>query len=396
MNEDKAARYHRLQRRSAFVSTLLTAALLVWLHVSGASGFLRDAAATIPGGSVPVFVLLLGLALEAVSLPLSFHRHFILERRFGLSTASLRFWAGDHVKAILLGLGLGLVGAEAVYFTLRHWPAVWWLVSAGLFMAGLFVLSMAGPVFVLPLFYALTPLDREALRSRLVALSARAGVPVLDIYRWGLGDKTRRANAALVGTGSTRRILLSDTLVDEYSDDEIAVIIAHELAHHVRHDIPKALLVECGWLVAVFYACAVALETPWLTSGLHSRADIAGLPLLLIVAGAMTLVGTPVMNAVSRSNERRADRYALALTGHPAAFISAMRRLSVQNLAEPSPSRLVRWLFYTHPPVRERIDAARSFSNGDRSAASDERTVTAAADPTAAPAADAARESTPA
>jgi STE24 endopeptidase len=225
-------------------------------------------------------------------------------------------------------------------------------------MAGL---AKIAPMLLLPIFYTFTPLDRESLRARLVSLSRRAGVPVLGVYEWGLGVKTRRANAALVGTGATRRIIVSDTLLAEYSEDEIEVIFAHELAHHVHRDILAALVVESALLLAAFCAAAAALG--WLSPaiGLRSASDVAGLPLLLLAGGATTLAATPVVNALSRRNERRADRYALSLTRQPGAFISAMKRLAAQNLAEERPSRAVLWLFHTHPPIEQRIDAAKAF-----------------------------------
>ena len=248
-----------------------------------------------------------------------------------------------------------------MYFLLTTWPEWWWLASAAVFTAAMFGLAKLLPLVLLPIFYKFTPLDRESLRSRLVSLSERAGVPVLGVYEWGLGEKTRRANAALVGTGSTRRIIVSDTLLAEYSDDEIEVILAHELAHHVHRDILTSLIAESALLLASFYAAAVVLGAVWERIGLRSPSDVAGLPLLLLVGGAVSVVATPAVNALSRWNERRADRYALALTNRPAAFISAMKRLASQNLADERPSRTVLWLFHTHPPIEQRIEAAKQF-----------------------------------
>jgi STE24 endopeptidase len=368
MNEDKAARYHRLKRRSAALSLVVSAALLAGLAATEASAMLRDLAVSLTHNIfgrvsvVAVYVSLLVLLREGATLPLTFYQVYLLERRYGLSAQSFRSWARDHVKTIALSLAIGLVIAEVMYFALAHWPAWWWLLSAAIFMMGLVTLSSIAPRIVLPVFYSIVPLDRPSLRSRLGALSARAGVPVLDVYQWSLGEKTRRANAALVGSGSSRRILLSGTLLAEYSDDQIEVIIAHELGHHVHHDIPKALVVEAALLLAALYAAACALRDPWLTSGLGSIADVAGLPVVSLAGGATMIAAAPLLNALSRANERRADRYALKLTGQPAVFISAMRRLAAQNLAEEYPSRAVRWLFYTHPPFHERIATAQHLA----------------------------------
>jgi STE24 endopeptidase len=221
------------------------------------------------------------------------------------------------------------------------------------------VLARLAPVLLLPLFYRFVPLERPALTERLVALSRRAGVPVLGVYEWALGAKTRRANAALVGSGATRRILLSDTLLADYSDDEIEVILAHELAHHVHRDIPKGLALEFFVLLGSFYGAHLALRALVHPLALTSPADPIGLPLVVLVVGAVSLVMTPILYAVSRLNERRADRFALVLTKRPDAFITAMRRLGSQNLSEENPSRATVWMFHTHPPIEERIVAAR-------------------------------------
>ena len=369
MNEDKASRYHRLKRRSAVLSVALTATLLGGLLASGGSGSIADAARWIAGANpaqfspwaVLVYVVILALLNEALTLPVAFYHGFLLDRRYGLSLEPSAAWFRDHAKAMGLGMILGIAGAEVVYVALDVGGAWWWLISAAVFVAAMAVMTRIAPIVLLPLFYTVTPLNRESLRARLVSLSQRAGVPVLGVYEWALGAKTRRANAALVGTGATRRIIVSDTLLAEYSDDEIEVILAHEIAHHVHRDILAALVAESVLIVAAFFAAAVALDAFGVRLGFLSAADIAALPLLLLVGGTLTLVATPVVNALSRWNERRADRYALKLTRQPAAFISAMKRLGTQNLAEEHPSTAVLWLFHTHPPIDQRIDAARSF-----------------------------------
>jgi len=209
--------------------------------------------------------------------------------------------------------------------------------------------------------YRVKPLEKESLRARLLALADRAGAGVLGAYEWGLGDKTNKANAALAGIGATRRILVSDTMLADYSDEEIEVVLAHELAHHVHGDIWKGIAFESALIVAGFYLAARVLATFFPTIGLRGPVDVAGLPLLLLAAGAVSLLTVPVAHAISRAYERRADRFALDLTRNPTAFISAMRRLGAQNLAEEHPSRMVQWLFYSHPPMRERISAAQAF-----------------------------------
>ncbi|HJZ77139.1 MAG TPA: M48 family metalloprotease [Vicinamibacterales bacterium] len=371
MNEDRAARYHRLKRQASVVSLIWSVLVLGSLLLTGWSAALRDVARTWAGNApaplqdvfvVLIFVVFLSLLHEAAGFPLVFYSGFLLERRYDLSNESFRAWIADQAKSLGVGLLLGAGAAELVYATMRAWPSAWWLAGGVVFTALIVVLTNLAPVLLLPLFYPVKPLDRDALRARLLALAERADARVLGAYEWGLGGKTKKANAALAGLGSTRRILVSDTMLAEYSDDEIEVVLAHELAHHVHGDIWKGIAFESALVIAGFGAASFVLRIAAGHAGLRGPDDVAGLPLLLLTAGGVSLVTVPLAHAMSRRFERSADRFALDLTRNPGAFISAMRRLGAQNLAEEQPSRLVQWLFYSHPPMRDRIAAAQAFA----------------------------------
>ena len=371
MNEDKATRYNRLKRYVGIASVAWSVVFLLVLVVSGGRIALREAAAATASATIPaawtrpatviVYVLLITLLNEAGSLPLSFYGGFVLERRYGFSRQPIRAWLVDQLKSLALALLLGSVAAVILYALIARFPFGWWLPAAAVFAALIVGLANLAPLLLLPLFYSVKPLNRETLRARLVALGERAGARVIDAYEWGLGEKTSKANAALTGIGGSRRILVSDTMLAEYSDDEIEVVLAHELAHHVHGDLWKGLAFETALILAGFFAASWLLRFAAPLAGLGSTADVAGLPLLLLAAGAVSLVTLPAAHAMSRAHERNADLFALTLTGNAAAFISAMRRLAAQNLAEEEPSEVVQWLFYSHPPIRERIAAAQTF-----------------------------------
>ena len=368
VNEDKASRYQRLKRTAEIIALVWSVTLLIGFLWSGASIGLRQLAeALIPSGAahpalvVLTYVVLLLIVNEVVSVPLSFYGGFLIERRYGLSNQTLRAWLLDEVKGLALGLILGTVAVSVIYFFIRLAPESWWLPTGAIFALLIVGLANLGPVLLLPLFYTVKPLDRESLRARLMALADRASARVLGVYEWGLAAKTRKANAALTGIAGTRRILVSDTMLADYSDDEIEVVLAHELAHHVHGDIWKGLIFESALILGGFFASARVLRAWVGWFGLRGPDDIAGLPLLLLTAGAVGLVMVPAAHAMSRHYERQADRFALKLTRNPTAFISAMRRLAAQNLAEEHPSKLVQWVFYSHPPIRERVAAAQQF-----------------------------------
>jgi STE24 endopeptidase len=373
MNEDKASRYHRLKRWSHVVSVGWTLVLFVGLLWSGASIALRDAAERVAasivgqsgwhaGTTVVVYVGFLLLLNEIGGFPISLYSGFLLEHRYGLSNERPGGWFVDQLKSFALGFMLSSGAAAIVYAAIRYSPHGWWL-PAGLALAGIVTgITNIAPVLLLPIFYRVTPLDRESLRVRLVGLADRAGAKVLGAYEWGLGEKTRKANAALAGLGATRRILISDTMLADYTDDEIEVVLAHELGHHVHGDLWKGIVFESALILAGLYVAARVLDGLAPLLGVRGSADVAGMPLLVLATGAVSFVMLPLAHAMSRAFERRADRFALALTRNPAAFVSAMRRLAAQNLAEEQPSRLVQMLFYSHPPVRERIAAAQGFT----------------------------------
>ena len=371
MNEDKASRYHRLKRVANALALVWSAALLSGLLLTGLTLRLRALTDLVSPGApgslsarvcaVSVYVVLLSLMHEAGSLPLAFYSGFLLERRYGLSTERLPAWLRDQAKSVALGIGLAVPAAAMLYSLIAWSPERWWVIAGLVFAAVIVGLTNLAPVLVLPLFYRVKPLDRDALRARLIALADRAGARIVGAYEWGLAEKTRKANAALAGIGGTRRILVSDTMLAEYTEDEIEVVLAHELAHHVHGDIWKGIAFESALILAGFYLAARVLGALAAPIGLRGVADVAGLPLLLLAAGAVSLIMLPVAHAMSRAFERRADRFALTLTRNPGAFISAMKRLGAQNLAEEHPSQIVQWLFYSHPPVRDRIAAAQAF-----------------------------------
>jgi len=389
VNEDKASRYHRSKRQVGIISLAWTVFFLSGLVWTGWSVTIRAAAQSMAGRAVSavsavsivhgplrlgrsglpaltvlIYVVLISLLNEVGSLPLGFYGRYAIEHRYGLSNESLASWAADQAKSFGVGVVLGGAAASLIYILIRASPDRWWLTAGVLFALLMVGLTNLAPVVLLPLFYAVKPLDRDALRARLLALAERAGARVLGAYEWGLSEKTKKANAALAGIGGTRRILVSDTMLAEYSDEEIEVVLAHELAHHVHGDIWKGILFESGLVLAGFYLASRVLAATGDRFALQSVSDPAGLPLLLLAAGAVSLLMMPVAHAMSRAHERSADRFALDLTKNPAAFISAMKRLGAQNLAEDHPSKAVQWLFYSHPPIRERIASAQGFSAG--------------------------------
>ena len=371
MNEDKSTRYHRLRRRAAVVGWVTRGVLLAGLLGWGFSPILRDILVRLASEAgtpdpirastvVAFYALILATLEAAIVLPVNWYAGFILERRFGLSRLRAVDWLRGHVQTTLVHLAVWMCGAVLVYAVMRAWPVTWWVVASVVFALLTIAITHVAPIITLPWLYHLRPLSRPALRGRLEALVRRAGAPVIGIHEWRLGSGTPRPNAALVGMGSTRRVLLTDALLADYSDDEIEVVLAHELAHHVHRDLWKTVAYETA---AAALACGTAhwaLHRVGPSLGLDGIADVAGLPLAVLAGAGVLMLLAPVANSLSRQHERRADRYALEVTGKPDALVSGLRRLAKQCSAEERPSRIVEWLFYSHPPLSDRLAAARA------------------------------------
>ena len=271
----------------------------------------------------------------------------------------------DQLKSFALSLLLGIPIAEVLYWLLRAYPTTWWIFG-GMFLLFLtIILGQLAPVLIVPLFYTLTPLDDEELRRRIERLAQRVGVRIADVYTIDLSSRTRAANAMVMGLGRTKRIALGDTLYNEYDADEIETILAHELGHQVHHDLELGILVQSLLTFGGLYLAHRFLQWGVGVFGLKGVADIAGLPLFVLAMSLFALITMPLGNAYSRWRERLADAFALRTTGKPEAFARAMTRLANQNLAEADPPRWVVWLLYSHPPIRERIEAAHRFMQSE-------------------------------
>ena len=361
----EAQRYNRIRRWLGIADFLVGLVFLIVLLVTGWSGWLRDIAyrAGFQNYSLSLFMYLLLLLVISKVLGIGLDYYgFALERRFKLSTQRFQSWIWDEFKGFLLGLVLGTVVVEVLYFTLRQWPQHWWVLAWALFMGLFIILAQLAPVILFPIFYKFEPLDNEDLRRRLVVLSERAGTRVRGVYRWKLSEKSKKANAALTGLGATRRIILADTLLDNYSPDEIEAVLAHELGHHVHRHILKSIFVQAGITLFGFWAANWALHYAVDQHMFEELSDFANLPLLALVSVVLSFLLMPALNAYSRFNERQADRYAFESIASVEPFISSMNKLADQNLAERTPSKWVEWFFHSHPAISRRLAAAEAWN----------------------------------
>lgn len=372
IDSPEARRYNRIRRWLGITDFAAGFAFLIVLLVTRWSDSLRDLAYRMgfQNYSLSLFMyLLLILAIsKALGIGLEYYG-FRLERRFKLSSQKFRSWLWDEIKGFLVSMVLGAVVVELLYFTIRQWPQNWWLLAWALFM-GLFVLlAQLAPVVLFPIFYKFEPLEDEELRRRLVILGERAGTRVRGVYRWKLSEKSNKANAALTGLGNTRRIILADTLLDNYTPDEIEAVLAHELGHHVHRHILKSIFVQALITFVGFWAANWTLHYAVDRHMFEELSDFANLPLLALVSVVLGFLLMPALNAYSRFNERQADRYAFESIATVDPFVSSMNKLAEQNLAERTPSKWVEWFFHSHPSISRRLASAEAWSKAQNASA---------------------------
>jgi STE24 endopeptidase len=358
--------YNRIQRWLDLADLALKFGFLAALLATGWTDSLRDLAVRCARDRYAVqlflYVLFLSIISKLLGGGLDFYR-FRIEHRFHLSNQRLSAWLKDELKGWLLGLAIAALLAEIVYGLIRLSPGAWWLLAWVVF-AGLYVFfAQIAPVLLFPLFYTFTPLQNEELKTRLTRLGERAGTRIRGVYEWKLSEKTRKANAALTGLGNTRRIILADTLLQNYTVDEIEAVMAHELGHHVHGHIMKGIVVEAVVTFAGFFTANWVLEY-----SIHQRhmfehmADFANLPLLVLVCSLLSMLLMPALHAFSRFAERQSDLYCWKSIPSVTPFVTAMEKLNAQNLNERSPSRLVEVLFHSHPAISKRIAAAETWA----------------------------------
>ncbi len=362
---DRAKEYSRTKDRLALLGMAASLLSIAGYIASGTASRVNQRLLPRRGASLVQrtrYTATLSLISWLTSLPLSFYGGHVVEKRFGLSNQPAAGWTIDTLKgkAISTPIELGII--EGMYAAIRRWPRTWWLVCAGAVIPLTTVFAQLFPVLILPRFNKYEPLHDEALAQRLRDLTDRAGVPVAEVMQMDMSRRTSKANAFFAGIGRTKRIVLADTMLAEFTPNEIEGVVAHEAAHQVHKDIWRGVALSgvftlvTAWLVDVI-ARRVLRTAPWLT-GTSDLANPRSLPVIGIAMSLTGLLLTPLQLAWSRSIERKADRYAINLTGNPAAYAGAMVKLSETNLADPNPPRPMTLLLHSHPPLAERIAAA--------------------------------------
>ena len=363
----QAVEYQRIRRRLTLFHLLLTPTLLGVLIASGWTFGMRQNAIALAGvsdwGVVAVYFVLFSLFFLIFDLPLSFYSGFMLEHQFNLSNQNFGQWLLDLGKKTLLSFVLSLVLLECLYLMIRQCPENWWILAWVAYAFVSYVLGKVFPVVVVPLFYKYGRLEDKELEEKVLRLADRFDMPVKNVYSLNLSKTTKKANAAFMGIGKTKRVVLSDTLVQNFTHAEVEVVVAHELGHYKHHDVWRLLALGLVVSLVAFAAGFWGMNVLVPAMSLASAADVAGLPMLFLIFYTVNLILMPIMNGYSRRRERAADVFALRALETRDVFISCMEKLGEQNLADPEPPGWYEWLFYDHPSIGKRVEMAKRITD---------------------------------
>lgn len=360
---DKAKRYSCIKYALALIDTAYLVASLLLFQGLGLSRILTDKLAhSLPYLLIlPTYMSIISLTYYLLNLPLNFYQSFVLEHKFALSNQKIKDWILDQIKAGAISYLIALILIGAFYYILARHPANWWLIISILWILFSLIFARLLPTLIIPIFFKYKKFSDEVLRVRILNLANKMGLRVLDCFEIDLSRKTLKANAAFAGLGRAKRVILADTLKDKYTYDEIEVILAHEFSHYKLKHLLKLILLNALATIASFYLIFKTSGSVLNFFGLSKLSDIAVLPIVILYFVLFGIITQPVNNLVSRRLERNADKLALKETGLRDAFILAMEKLSLQNLADRSPHPIIKFFFFDHPPIDERINAARAI-----------------------------------
>lgn len=363
-SEANARAYQRTKQSLTLLNLFITPLLLLGVLFFPISHFFVELAESVHANSyaqLSLYFLLFSVLMSALEFPLSVFSGFYLEHRYELSNQSFGAWFTTYLKKATLSFFFMAALLCGLYACIWKFEDKWWLVAWAGYTGVSYILGKLFPVLVVPLFYKYSEVEDGQLKERIVKLATRYGMPVKNIYSLNLSKTTKKANAAFMGIGKTKRVVLSDTLLSNFTGNEIETVVAHELGHFKHRDIWKNM----GFgLVSSFilFAVAAQLMDPLAERvGFDGVQAIGALPVLMLLFFLMSVILMPLQNAFSRRMERAADRFSLKAYPQPEVFISCMEKLAKVNLADPKPNALYEWFFYNHPAISKRIKMAREM-----------------------------------
>lgn len=359
-----AKKYSKINQIISLSETVIFFVVTILFIVSGYSkeleelsfGFTKNDYA-----AVLIFFGIFGIIQSAITFPLSFYSDYTLEHKYGLSNQTIPGYFKEKLKGILIGLLLGIPLLLIFYFIIKNYSESWWLILGAVIFFFSVIVGRLAPTLIMPLFYKFKPLENEEIREKILSLCEKTGIRVNGIFEFDMSKNTKKANAAFTGIGKSKRIILGDTLLKNFSPEEIETVFAHEMGHYKKRHIIKLMSVSVVMTFTGLYFTALAYSNSLQAFGFSSVSEIAALPLLFLYLSLFGLITSPVSNILSRKFEWEADTFAIETTRDKEAFISSMEKLADQNLADKTPNKIIEFLFHSHPSIDKRIRFAEDF-----------------------------------
>lgn len=361
---EKAKEYQKKREKLTLINLALAPALLLFVSLSGLTGFFRDSVygyTQNPHAALAMFFVLYSLFMMLVEFPFSFYSGFIVEKKFSLSNQTFFQWIGDYFKKTSLAFLFSLIMIQALYALIWNQPENWWLWAWAAYSAVSYVLGKIFPVFIVPMFYKYGPVENEEVKRLILKLAERYQMPLSQIYSLNLSKTTKKANAAFMGLGKTKRVVLSDTLLAHFTPEEIEAVVAHELGHCKHQDIWKQLSIGLVTSLIGFRLVFEFLPLAAEKMSFTGAGDIAALPLIFLIFYVFYLVLTPLQNGFSRWVETAADRFAFDACKKPGILRECLEKLGRVNLSDPDPNPVFEWFFYDHPSIGNRVRKIRAW-----------------------------------
>lgn len=354
----EAKRYNNIKLAISIGKGIVTFAMIFLFVYTGLSKSLVEFLRSYSSNLYVVFllfVLVTSFVLAVIFWPLSFYSEFYLEHKYKLSNQTFLQWIWEDLKGVLVGGVIGIPVMLIFYYAIRTYGNLWWLVFAIIMFLLSVVLAKFLPVIILPLFYKVKPIENEELKNRVLKLAEKAGMKVENIFQFNMSKNTKKANAMFTGLGKTKKIILGDTLLKEYTTDEIETVIAHEMGHYKHKHIIKNLFIGTISSFLMFFLIAYFYQISLSWFGFNNISQIAALPVLSLWAMIIGFLMEPLTNIISRKFEYQADEYAVKSTNKKQIFINTLNKLTEQNLSDKDPHPLIEWLFYSHPSIKNRV-----------------------------------------
>lgn len=369
MNEEslrqRAKGYTREKILFSIVELIISVGVLLALLLSGLSFTFDSLARSLTSNlylALLIFIFLIGLMEVILLFPVNFYSGFILEHKYSLSNQTLTKWFLEQIKGLAVGGVIFVPLLLLLYCFLRSFEKLWWVPTAGVILLVSVLLAKLGPVLILPIFYKFQPIDNEDLKQRLLGLCKRVKLRVQGVFVFNLSKDTKKANAGFTGLGRTRRIIISDTLLENFSPEEVTAIFAHELGHYRYRHLWKGILIGSLCTFLSLFIIGELYSRSLAAFGFRSPSQIGALPLLALYLLLFGFIIAPLQNSISRYYERQADCFSIEITKDKAAFISSMKKLAEINLANADPNPIIEFLFYNHPSIKKRIAFADNKS----------------------------------